>query len=251
MRSTNPANRYLQAAAGRGGRFRNADGFFDRDVVNAGRGSFYADATAAAPAAAPAATPGNKPTSQPYVIVVASTSGAAVDNFDILGAYEYLTTPPTGWSWDAATQNLSNGSLTIKSGVPNITYKQMLAQFQATPFTVGQTYISSATATQIDQVLDLQVTDANGRQASNPMIPLIDPYQFQTNRISFTQKFRMDGNTKITIASVLPNATVYFYFYPMDNFNAARALADGNVVKTYGQPNIVRAQQVYIGQPNQ
>lgn len=251
MRGTNPANRYLQAAANRGRGFRNADGFLDRDLMNGGRGNFYADATAAAPAAAaPAATPGNKPTSQPFVVVVTSTSGAAVPNFDILGAYEYLTTPPTGWAWDAATGNLANGSVTISSGVSTINYKRMLAQFQTTPFTVGNTYINSSTATQINQALTLTISDATGRTASNPMLPVTDPYQFSQTSIAFTQKFRMDGNTKITMASVLANATVYFYFYPIDDFNAVRALSDGNIVKSFASPNIVKAQEVYIGQPN-
>ena len=247
MNRSNPANRYLRAAQQRGG-YRHADGFFDRDTMQGARG-FYADASAATASAAPAATPGNKPTSQPFVITVTSTSGAAVSNFDVLGAFEYLTNPPTGASWNAAG-NLVVGSVTISSAIPTINYTRMLAQFQTTPFTVGTTYISSATADQVQQTLTLTITDATGRTASNPMLPLLDPYQQQSTVIAFTQKYRMDGNTKITIGTLLANATVMFYFYPTDDYNAVRALSDGQIVKSFANPNIVKAQQVYLGTPN-
>lgn len=241
-----PASVYLQRAQQQRSGYHRADGFFDRDTTMAGAG-FYADAAPAAAAAAP--TPGNKPTSQPFVIVVTSTSGAAVPNFDILGAYQYLTNPPTGWTW--TNDNLVNGSVTISSGVSTITYKRMLAQFQAMPFSVGTTYISSSTASQINQTITLTISDATGRTASNPMLPIIDPYQFQSTVIAFTQKYRMDGNTKITVQNILANATVTFYLYPIDDFNPTRALGDGQVVKSFGNPNIVKAQQVFIGSPNQ
>lgn len=246
----NPANKYLEAASR--ARYHSADGFLDADTINGNRG-FYADATAAATAApvaaaAPAATPGNKPTSQPFVVVVTSTSGAAVSNFDVLGAYEYLVNPPTGWSW--SNGNLVNGSITISSGVSTINYTRMLAQFQTLPFTVGTVYINSSTATQINQALTLTVSDATGRTASNPMLPVTDPYQFSSTSIAFTQKFRMDGNTKITVAQILANAVVTFYFYPTDDFNSVRALSNGQVVKSFGNPNIVRTQQVFLASQN-
>lgn len=243
----NPANKYLQAAAGRSV-YRGADGFLDADTVNGGRG-FYADATTAAAVAPAAATPGNKPTSTPFVIQVASTSGAAVNNFDILGAYQYLVNPPTGWSWNAATGDLINGSVTISAPVATITYNRMLAQFQTLPFTVGTTYITSSTAAQIQQILTVTVSDATGRGAFNPMFPLVDPYQMSTTSISFPQKYRMDGNTKITISSLLANTTVTFYFYPIDDFNAVRALSNGQVVKSFDNPNIVRS-PLYVGATN-
>lgn len=242
----NPASRYLQLAQNRGG-YRNADGFFDRDTMSGSRG-YYADATAAVPAASTAVV-NNKPTSQPFVINVTSTSGAAVSNFDILGAYQYVTNPPAGFSW--SNGNLVNGSITISSGVSGITYAQMLAQFQGLPFTVGNTYIKSTTAGQIDETLTLSISDATGRSGNNPMIPLIDPYQMQSTVIVFNQKYRMDGNTKITIATVLANATVTFYLFPIDDYNPVRALSDGQIVKSFSNPNLVRAQQVFIGSPNQ
>lgn len=244
MRNISPANRYLQLA--RQGGFHNSDGFFDRDTMTGARG-FYADASAAAPAPAAPATPGNKPTSQPFVINVASTSGAAVANFDILGAFQYLSNPPAGWSWDT-NGNLNFGAVQISSGVGTINYNRMLAQFQVTPFTVGVSYLKSATANQVSEPLTLTITDATGRTSSNPMLPLIDPYQFQTTVIAFTQKFRMDGNTKITIASVFANASIQIYLYPIDDFNPVRALSNGQIVKSFANPNIVKAQQVFLGQ---
>lgn len=245
MKNINPANKYLMAAQASRGRFHNADGFFDRDVVAGSRG-FYADASTAPAAAAAAPTPGNKPTSQPYVLVITSTSGSAVPNFDVLGSYEYLTNPPAGFSWDPSG-NLVSGSVTISSGLGGITYSRMLAQFVSQPFTVGTTYINSVTAGQVTQPMTLTITDANGRSASNPMLPVLDPYQQQSTVIAFTQKFRMDGNTKITLSSILANATITLYLYPIDDFNPVRSLGDGQVVKSFDNPNIVKAQKVFIG----
>lgn len=144
--------------------FSNADGFIDQDLSFTGDDFFRADGGMA--------MGGDIQTSQPYIINVTSTSGSAVANFDVLGSYQYINN--AGFS---TTGNLTIGSVTISSGIPNITYQEMLYQFMNNPYSVGLTYIQSATANQVLQTLAVNTRDANGNLAQKTLVPTIDPYQ--------------------------------------------------------------------------
>ena len=215
--------------------YLNADGFIDNDMQFTGGDDFFnADG-------APMAQSGSTPTSQPYVINLVNASASAVSNFDVLGAYQYL-------------QNIGfvNGSLTISgitisSGIANVTYQQFLYQTMNSPFSVGLTYIQSATTGQLTQPLTLNTQDANGNQALKAIIVTIDPYQQQTSVVAVKQLYRIDGYTKLTISSVLASAVVQFQFYPSDNINLARGLAGRPASRQFGNPNIVKSSVAVIG----
>jgi len=181
------------------------------------------------------------PTSQPYIITVTSTSGSAVSNFAVLGSYEFINN--AGFT---AGGDLVIGSITISSGISGITYREMLYQFMQNPYSVGLTYLQSATANQVLETLAVNTRDANGNEAQKTLVPTIDPYQQQSTIIALRYGYRIDGFTKIKISSVLANATVKLYFYPSDNINLARGLAGRPVSEAFGNPGIVKAQTIRL-----
>jgi hypothetical protein len=215
--------------------FANADGFFDDDMsFTASEDFFNAEGGAAPTMGAPSA-----PTSQPYIITVTNT-GAAVSDFNVLGSYEFLNA--AGFS----NGSLTTGSVTIASAIPNVTYQQMLYQFMISPYSVGLTYIQSSTTNQVLETISVNTKDANGNIAQKVFVPTIDPYQFQNGIIAMKYGYRIDGYTKLIIATILANATVKLYFYPADNINLARGLAGRPVSREFASPGIVKAQSVKV-----
>ena len=215
--------------------YLNADGFIDNDMQFTGGDDFFnADGM-------PMAQTASTPTSQPYVINLVNASASAVSNFDVLGAYQYLQN--TGF----ANGSLTISGITISSGIANVTYQQFLYQTMNSPFSVGLTYIQSATTGQLTQPLTLNTQDANGNQALKAIIVTIDPYQQQTSVVAVKQLYRIDGYTKLTISSVLASAVVQFQFYPSDNINLARGLAGRPASRQFGNPNIVKSSVAVIG----
>jgi hypothetical protein len=213
--------------------FSNADGFIDDDLSFSGDDFFNAV--------------GNQQmgqsvqTSQPYIIDVTSTSGSAVQNFEVLGSYQYINN--AGFT---AGGNLTIGSITISSGISDISYREMLYQFMNNPYSVGLTYIQSATANQVLETLSVNTKDANGNLAQKTLVPTIDPYQQQTTIIAMKYAYRIDGFTKIIIRQVLANATVKLYFYPADNINLARALGGQSVSRQFGTPPVTNGQTIKL-----
>ena len=224
--------RYLADAQNRANEsFSNADGFIDQDLSFTGDDFFGADGNSMQ----------SITQSQPYIVQVTSTSGADVSNFDILGSYQYINN--AGFN---VSGNLVIGSITISSGIANVTYQEMLWQFQNNVFSVGLTYLQSTVAAQILATVSVNTRDANGNVAQKSLIPIIDPYQQQTNVVALKTPFRIDGFTKLIIQSVSANSTTKFYFYPADNVNLARALGGSAVSKQFGSPNVTNGQTIRI-----
>jgi len=211
--------------------FSNADGFIDQDLSFTGDDFFNAEGMGG----------GNVQTSQPYIVTVTSTSGSAVANFEILGSYQYINN--AGFT---AGGDLVIGSITISSGISDVTYREMLYQFMNNPYSVGLTYLQSATANQVLETLSINTRDANGNQAQKTLVPTIDPYQQQTTIIAMKYAYRIDGFTKVIIRQVLANATVKLYFYPADNINLARALGGNSVSRQFGTPPVTNGQTIRI-----
>jgi hypothetical protein len=212
--------------------FNNADGFIDDDLSFTGDDFFNAGGSV---------VPASVQTSQPYIVDITSTSGSAVSNFEILGSYQYLNN--AGFT---AGGDLVLGSITISSGISDITYREMLYQFMNNPYSVGLTYIQSVTANQVLETLSVNTRDANGNLAQKTLVPTIDPYQQQTTIIAMKYAYRIDGFTKIIIRQVLANASIKLYFYPADNINLARALAGQSVSRQFGTPPVTNGQTIKI-----
>jgi len=211
--------------------FSNADGFIDNDLSFTGDDFFNAEGMGG----------GNVQTSQPYILDITSTSGSAVSNFEVLGSYQYINN-----SGFTSGGDLVIGSITISSGISDVNYREMLYQFMNNPYSVGLTYIQSATANQVLETLSVNTKDANGNLAQKTLVPTIDPYQQQTTIIAMKYAYRIDGFTKIIIRQVLANATVKLYFYPADNINLARALGGQSVSRQFGTPPVTNGQTIRI-----
>ena len=211
--------------------FSNADGFIDNDLSFTGDDFFNAEGMGG----------GNVQTSQPYILDITSTSGSAVSNFEVLGSYQYINN--AGFT---SGGDLVIGSITISSGISDVNYREMLYQFMNNPYSVGLTYIQSATANQVLETLSVNTKDANGNLAQKTLVPTIDPYQQQTTIIAMKYAYRIDGFTKIIIRQVLANATVKLYFYPADNINLARALGGNSVSRQFGTPPVTNGQTIRI-----
>lgn len=214
--------------------FASADGFIDDDLSFTGD-DFFRNAEGGMMGRQSAQT------SQPYIVDVTSTSGSAVTNFEILGSFQFINN--AGFT---AGGDLVIGSVTISSGISDITYREMLYQFMNQPFSVGLTYIQSATANQVLETISVNTRDSNGNLAQKTLVPTIDPYQQQTNIIAMKYAYRIDGFTKLVIRQVLANATIKLYFYPADNINLSRALGGNAVAKQFGNPNIVNGQTIKL-----
>lgn len=211
--------------------FSNADGFIDNDLSFTGEDFFNAGGMGG----------GNVQTSQPYIIDVTSTSGSAVANFEVLGSYQYINNAGFQTNGD-----LVIGSITISSGISDVNYREMLYQFMNNPYSVGLTYIQSATANQVLETISVNTRDSNGNLAQKTLVPTIDPYQQQTNIIAMKYAYRIDGFTKLILRQVLANATVKLYFYPADNINLARALGGNSVSRQFGTPPVTNGQTIRI-----
>jgi hypothetical protein len=211
--------------------FSNADGFIDNDLSFTGEDFFNAGGMGG----------GNVQTSQPYIIDITSTSGSAVSNFEVLGSYQYINNAGFQTNGD-----LVIGSITISSGISDVNYREMLYQFMNNPYSVGLTYIQSATANQVLETISVNTRDSNGNLAQKTLVPTIDPYQQQTNIIAMKYAYRIDGFTKLILRQVLANATVKLYFYPADNINLARALGGNSVSRQFGTPPVTNGQTIRI-----
>jgi len=211
--------------------FSNADGFIDNDLSFTGEDFFNAGGMGG----------GNVQTSQPYIIDITSTSGSAVQNFEVLGSYQYINNAGFQTNGD-----LVIGSITISSGISDVNYREMLYQFMNNPYSVGLTYIQSATANQVLETISVNTRDSNGNLAQKTLVPTIDPYQQQTNIIAMKYAYRIDGFTKLILRQVLANATVKLYFYPADNINLARALGGNSVSRQFGTPPVTNGQTIRI-----
>jgi hypothetical protein len=218
--------------------FVGADGVFaDDDVYFDGEDFFNA---AAAPMSAPAP---QAVQSQPYIITVSNASASSVANFDVLGAFQYLQN--AGF----ANGNLTISGVTISSDISNVNYQEFLYQSMNAPFSVGQTMITSVagSTTQVLETFTLNTRDANGNQALKTLPPYIDPYQQQNGIVLMKYGYRIDGFTKVTIRSILPNVVVKIYFFPSDNINISRGLSGNPVAKQFGNPNVVKSSVAVVG----
>ena len=171
------------------------------------------------------------PTSQPYIVNVQNTNTTtAISNVTILGAYSNIgqTAPAYG----------NSTGISITMGIANITYTEFLYQSMNKPFSVGLTYLSSATAAQVLETLTITQKDVNGNVASKVLTPTIDPYQYQDTKVAFKFEYRIDGFTNIVISSVLAATTLKIYFYPSETVATSRALAGRRAVQEYGNPRV-------------
>lgn len=175
-------------------------------------------------------------TAQPYILNVANSTASAVTNVVIGGAYTNLQ----------ATNFGNVAAITISMGIANLTYGEFLYQSMNKPFVVGLTYLSSANASQVLETLTIKQKDINGNESSKVIVPTLDPYQQQGDKVAISFNWKFDGFTSVTIASILASATLKAYLYPAENVSTGRALTGGSVVKGFSSPDIVKKDKVEV-----
>tara|TARA_R110001606_G_C15399301_1_gene652672 strand:- start:1832 stop:2563 length:732 start_codon:yes stop_codon:yes gene_type:complete len=177
-------------------------------------------------------------TSQPYILSIANSTTDAVANVAVFNAYKALAATATNFDNPVA--------ITISMGIGGLTYGEMLYQSMNKPFVVGLTYLQSANASQVLETIRISQKDINGNESHKSIVPTIDPYQQQTGTVAIAFNYKIDGFTKLTIASILASATLNVYLYPAENVATGRALTGGAVVKGFQNPDLVKKDKVEI-----
>ncbi len=229
------SNYFADASKDANERFYNADGFYSELGTEYNEESFPAEGNANNGGVN--SMNGRTPTSQPYVIKVENTGDVAIANVKVLGKYKNLI-DVTNFNNPTAIQ--------ITSGVPNVTYSQMLQQFADQPFVSGLTYIQSSNANQVLELVTIRHQDANGNLTDYTMIPRLDPYQEQSGVIPVGFNYRVNGYTEFTVASVAANTVVTIDLYPRDKVDPSMLTVGRSQKRMYSNPDIVRAQPISV-----
>ena len=177
-------------------------------------------------------------TSQPYILQIANSTTDDVADVAVFNAYKSLAASATNFDNPAA--------ITISMGIGGLTYGEMLYQSMNKPFVVGLSYLQSSNASQVLETIKISQKDINGNESHKSIVPTIDPYQQQTGTVAIAFNYKIDGFTKLTIASILASATLNLYLYPAENVATGRALTGGNVVKGFSSPDIVKKDKVEV-----
>ena len=238
MRPSNFVQTYLQKTRNTNNRTQmnfSGDARYN-NFTGAAAGSRYFNATGATVAAAPAAAPAPMATpSHPYVITISNGSASNVANFVLFNGNTSI------YSTNFSNGNYVLSSVTVSSGLGNVTYQNLVSQSLTQPFTIGSTVvIASAVSAQIQQPINVTTTDASGLTQGVPIIFIKDPYQNQTDMLVNNTPYRIDGTTSMTIANVLPNAIFTLYLYPANNVNPASQLMGQDTTRAYANPGLIR-----------
>jgi hypothetical protein len=236
-----PSN-YLQAAANRGQKFSNAAGNYKNAIgmsaPNKASGWTNAGGTA---------TVGSAPTSSPYVITVTATSALAaattIQLFFANGTLNGASGLFVGGNWyPLATSATALGAITVTSGLPNVTYQQLVVQSQQKPFTVGCTQLIAAAGTnaalQVTSPMSFTEFYADGKNVSSPLIFIYDQYQQQTTITTNTLAYTIDGNAGLLFTQQLTSVTAVtnVYLYPQTQVSITGALNGSPVVQSNSAP---------------
>jgi len=177
-------------------------------------------------------------TSQPYILSIANSTTDAVDNVALFNAYKSLAASATNYDNDVA--------ITVSMGIGGLTYGEMLYQSMNKPFVTGLTYLQSTNTAQVLETIKISQKDVNGNESHKSIVPTMDPYQQQQGSVAIAFNYKIDGFTKLTIASILGSATLNLYLYPAENVATGRALTGGAVVKGFSNPDVVKKDKVEI-----
>lgn len=201
--------------------FENQRGFIGEDMNAVGLGL---DNTLYANGAVPAADVVDDGVSDPFIITLNNTTGAAITSVTVFNA--------------AAGINAFNDGVTagvvVTYGYSNLTYEQFLFWLIGKTFKVSAIQVITTTNAQAIQAMTVTTRNMTGAGEFKTIIPKVDPYQQQTGNIYQKVSFAINNLTTITLASLGAGLTVTYYFYPSV---VERSFGRAN---TYRDPNVVR-----------
>lgn len=180
------------------------------------------------------------PNAQPMIIQVSNASAAAVSNFDIFGAAQYLTGNYGGGTW-SNNGNFTLNGVTISSLFAGVSYQQILSSTQNNPFTAGGVYLESVTGStqQVADVYNLTSQSPDGQLYTMPIKPYKDAYQFQNGITYNTASFNMGSLTKLSWQTIYASAVFQVSIFPAQIIDPSNALNGSNVSQNFGRPNVV------------
>ena len=167
-------------------------------------------------------------TSDPIIVTVQNSTTTDISNLEVLYASKRLA-------------NNATAGVNFGSGIPNVTYTQILNSIIFTPFTVGLTRMigsGSSASAQIQSVYTIATYTLSGAFAGKPQIPTFDSYQYQTGQIDVRSPYMLNGNTSFVLATLYASTTLTIQFYPSAMVNQLGALAQGNQVRQFTKPPV-------------
>ena len=178
---------------------------------------------------------GSESVSVPYIIQIVNACTSAIADVDIGDSYANRAGTSAGpWNFN------QNSNITITSTVSGVTYIEFLAESESKPFKVGRTMIISATAGQFNQTAAVTHRDAAGNRMDHVIVPTIDPYQNQTDRILDEYEYLFDGFTRLRFRQINGSATVTTRLYKVSNFSATQIVAGRSGERQFKAPHIIK-----------
>lgn len=185
--------------------------YFDNDDMS------YADATPAKSLAV----------SDPYVLQYVNTTTTDVTAY-LFGFNDY-----------AFATNNGNPAAVVITSLQGGTYGRLLAQSNSKNFKIGKWRFQSSTSSQLQQTLQINHVDGNGKQYSIPLNLSIarDAYQQQNDILDVSKPVTVDGNTYITF-TLKASATFVISMFPISVLSGKAELNGGNVLNTAVAPRL-------------
>ncbi len=208
---------FLQKYEGRE-QFSNYDGQY---------GNFNSDDLTASNAAGGMVAAG-LPVAKPYTLRIRNT-----DTVNIVNAYIF------GYNDLSDLPNFGNSVAIILTPANGVSYRKFIAQSQNMPFDISLIRFNCANTVQLDADILVQVSDMNGRSASDP-IPLAtykDSYQQQDTIIDVKYPIKIDGNTTLVIP-MEPATTLSMTMFAQTIANVSNQLVGGQTAKGFTTPQL-------------
>jgi hypothetical protein len=213
--------------------WNNADSWDNADAWNNADDWDNADAGTVHPAKG-GTSKGNMKKSAPYILQIVNSCTCAISSVDIGDSYTNR----------AAVNFNQNSAITIQSTISGVLYIEFLAQSETQPSKIGMTMIISSTSGQLDQTVAITHRDSTGDRRDHIIVPTIDPYQQQTDRIIDEYEYLFNGYTRLRFNSILASATVTVRMYPAQKFSATHILSAGGKqagAPALAKPSVVRS----------
>lgn len=142
--------------------------------------------------------------SQPYIIKLANSTGADIENVEFLNAIESI-----GEANDGVTLGI-----TPTYEYPNLTYASFIRKLQTEPFEAALIRQESDDTTAVTTVFEVESKNIRGKLRQDTIVPQINTFQQITTAVDIDAFFTVNDYTKITLASIPTKKYIKFTIYP-------------------------------------
>jgi hypothetical protein len=143
------------------------------------------------------AVQGGKSTSLPYIVTVTNGTTANKTNVPIFYANNYFgnsASLPAGVTYDVTNY---------------ASYNALLGQTMYKKFKIGKTYWTSSSSTQVTNITFKVINrDADGRELSTPIVPVLDKYAQQNTVNDSNTAYIVDGNTEVRLSTLYASQSI-------------------------------------------